>query len=240
MSEIILTDTLSSTVAGGSPAVQALTMAYARLQIRSYGTVEDTLLATFIDAAASYFAEQTGRPCLTETRVAGLSAFPFVGSSGSAARIELPHPPLQRVRTVEYIDANGTLQSFVGGSPSAALWRAVTYAGDYAVRGSVEPLYGGTWPIARCETDAVRITYDCGYANTAADVPALVQGILGYLVGQFDTYRAASEETVRGQVIEVPYGVRMLLDGFKYTARSSQVLRDVAVPSGTLWSVPWR
>lgn len=230
---LTLSDSLISTVAGGSPAVQALTLAYAKLHIRALGTADDTLIAMWIDAAASYFAEQTGRPPLWETRQAGLDAFPFVGACGSDARIELPHPPLQSVTSVQYIDGGGILQSFDdGGSPATPFWRAVTYDGPYARRGFVEPIYGKTWPTARCETDAVRIVYTGGYGDTAADVPALVRGILCYLVAHFDTFRSAVHEARRGQVLELPYGVQMMMDGFKYSALPSQVLREHHWPLG--------
>ena len=217
--QLTLSDTLISTAVG-----QALTLDYAKQHIRALGDADDALIAVYIDAAASYFMEQTGRALLTETRQAGLAAFPFIGSSGSAARIELPHPPLIDVTSVSYIDADGVLQSFDdGGSPATPYWRAVPYAGPYARRGFVEPNYGLTWPTARAETDAVRILYTCGYGDTADHVPPLVRGILCYLVSHFDTFRSAGAERA---VSEVPYGVGMMLDGFKYSAYPSQVLRE--------------
>ena len=221
--QMTLTDTLISSIETGSPAVSALTLAYAKSHIRALGTADDALTAVRINAASSYFAEQTGRPCLTETRMAGLNAFPFVGATGAAARIELPHPPLQSVLHVKYIDANGVLQSFQGGSPVAPLWRAVTYAGPYGKRGFVEPLYGQSWPTARCETDSVRITYTCGYGDTADDVPALVRGILCFLIAHFDQFPSA---TTAGSISAMPYGVQGMMDAFKYSAYPSQVLRQ--------------
>jgi uncharacterized phiE125 gp8 family phage protein len=212
-----LSDTLISRIMDGSPAVSPLTLAYAKEHIRALGTVDDTLTAVRINAAASYFEEQTGRPCLTETRQAGLDAFPFVGATGGAARIELPHPPLQAVLDVQYIDSDGVLQSFEGGSLVAPLYRAVTYPGAYGRRGFVEPLYGQPWPIARAETDSVRITYTCGYGDTPAEVPELVRGILCYLVAHFDQFPVGAP---------MPESVQMMLAAFKYSAYPSQVLRQ--------------
>lgn len=216
-----ITDTLISTVASASPAVSALTLSYAKEHIRALGTTDDTLIQVYINQAASYFEEQTGRQLLTATREAWLDAFPFIGLSGIDARIELPHPPLQSVVSVKYIDTSGVLQTFRGGSPVADLFRYITPAGDYCSRGWVEPLYGGYWPTARAETKAVRIQYTCGYGSTAADMPALVRGVLCYLVAHFDTYRSHTQDQA---VSEIPYGVRMMLDGFKYSALPSQVL----------------
>lgn len=228
--ELTLTDSLISTVAGGSPPVQALTLAYAKLHIRSLGTTDDTLISVYIDAAASYFEEQTGRQLLTATREAWLDAFPFIGANGADARIELPHPPLQSVTSVKYIDSNGVLQSFTGGSPVANLFRISAPVGPYAKRGIVEPISGGVWPTARAETGAVRIQYVCGYGSSMTAIPPLVRGILCYLVGHFDTFRTAVHEARRGQVLELPYGVQMMMDGFKYSALPSQVLRTQVWP----------
>jgi uncharacterized phiE125 gp8 family phage protein len=222
IAQLTLSDTLVTPSVGS-----ALSLAYAKQHIRSLGDADDLLIATYIDAAASYFTEQTGRPLLTETRRAGLNAFPFVGASGSAARIELPHPQLQSVTSVTYIDADGVLQSFDdGGSPATAYWRDVAYAGPYARRGFVEPLYGRTWPTARLETDSVRILYECGYGDTAEDVPALVRGILCYLVAHFDEYRSMA---IEGHIVQtVPFGMEMMLSAFKYSAYPQQVLREYA------------
>lgn len=231
-----LTDTLISAHGAG---IQALELDYVKLHIRALGDTDDALVRVFIDAAESYFEEQTGRQVLTATREAWLDAFPFVGGSGLDARIELPHPPLQSVVSVSYIDSDGTLQSFDdGASPPTPLYAVSAPAGPYARRGCVEPIAGGVWPIARTQTGAVRIRYTCGYGSTPADVPDLVRGILCFLVGHFDTFRSAVHESSRGNVIVVPYGVQMMMDGFKYSAYPSQVLRDTApVSLSGLW--PW-
>lgn len=222
MTTLNLTDTLISTVAGGSPPVQALTLAYARSHIRALSTADDELTTVHIDAAASYFERQTGRQLLTATRELWLDAFPFLGANGPAARIELPHPPLQSVVSIAYVDGAGVLQT-LGGSPTVV--HVTAPAGPYAARGSVEPLAGGRWPIARDETGAVRIRYTCGYGNTAAAIPALARGILCLLVGHFDTFRSAVHSAQQGQVLELPLGVQLLLDSFRYSALSTQVLR---------------
>lgn len=232
-SELTLTDTLVT--ASVQPAVD---LDYAKQHIRALGSTDDLLIQTFIEAATSYFEEQTGRQLITATREAWLDAFPFVGRSGKHARIELPHPPLLSVSAVQYIDANGMLQDFTdGGSPETAFFTTSTPVGPYARRGSVEPLYGMTWPMARCETGAVRIRYTCGYGLTPDDIPPLVRGVLCFLVGHFDAYRSA---TLDRTVAEIPYGVRMMLDGFKYSALPSQVLRQYAgwIPNAAMWWWP--
>lgn len=221
-STLRITDSLISTVASASPANLPLTLTYAKQHIRALGTTDDTLTTFRILAAAQFFEEQTGRQLLTATREAWLDAFPFVGFSGGTARIELPKPPLQSVVSVKYIDSSGTLQSFRGGSPIADLFTTVKPVGPYAARGWVEPTYGTYWPTARAQTGAVRIQYTCGYGDTAAAIPELVRGVLCFLVGHFDQYPVP---TVPGGIEEIPYGIRIMLEGFKYSALPSQVLR---------------
>lgn len=235
--QLTITDSFISSINDSSPSVSALTLAYAKEHIRALGTVDDTLIQVYINAAASYFEEQTGRQLLTATREAWLNAFPFIGATGGYARIELPKPPLQGVTSVKYIGSDGTLQSFQGGSPLANLFTVNAPAGPYAVRGFVEPLYGGVWPIARAETGAVRIRYTCGYGNTMTSIPPLVRGILCFLVGHFDTYRSATQAEA---VAAIPLGVKDMMDGFRYTALPSQVLREYANYPVVPYNYPWR
>lgn len=235
--ELRITDTLISTVATGSPLIAPLTLAYVKQHIRALGTADDTLTAVRILAAGSFFEEQTGRQLLTATREAWLDAFPFVGASGGNARIELPKPPLQSVVSVKYIDSGGILQSFQGGSPLADLFAISKPAGPYAARGWVEPLYGGVWPTARAQTGAVRIQYTCGYGDTAAAIPDLVKSALCYLVAVFDQFPVPVQS---GGAAEIPYGIRALLDPFKYSALPTQLLRTSALPIAAppnWWSV---
>jgi uncharacterized phiE125 gp8 family phage protein len=231
-------DTLISTVAGGSPVVRALTLDYAKLHIRALGNADDELTGHRIDAAASYFEEQTGRQLLTATRELWLDGFPFFGSSGWRARIELPRPPLQSVVSIDYVDGDGNTQTY-GGSP--LIYRTVQPVGDYGRRGFVEPNSGQSWPIALCETAAVKIRYTCGYGDGPDNMPSLVRGILCFLIGNFDTFPTDISE-IRGSVLELPLGVKAMMDGFKFSALPSQVLRTVRPLSGSTryyWPGPW-
>lgn len=230
--ELTITDSLVT-----PPAVPALTLAYVKQHIQAISSADDTLVAVWVEAADSYFQEQTGRQTITAVREAWLDAFPFVGATGRGARIQLPYPPLQAVLAVEYVAGDGSVQSFSdGASPETPYWTASAPRGPYAARGYVEPVSGMSWPSARDETGAVRIRYRCGYGDADTDVPELVRGILCYLVGHFDTFRAAVHEARRGQVLELPYGVADMLDGFKYSGYSAQVLRHQAHPrGGTAW-----
>lgn len=213
------------------PSTPAVTVAYAKKHIRALqGSSEDILIAMWIDAAAAYFEEQTGRQLTTATREAWLDAFPFgCDRRGRPQVIELPRPPLQTVVSVKYVNGDGALVDFEdGASPSGVGYGFNTPAGPYAACGKLWPLSGSAWPIAACEPGSVRIQYTCGYGDGPDDIPALATQILCYLVGHFDTFRSAVHEARRGQVLELPYGVQMMMDGFKYSALTTTVLRTNA------------
>ncbi len=206
------------------PKQPALTLAYAKLHVRALGTIDDALLQVFVEAATSYVQEQTGRQLITATRELWLPAFPFVGLSGTAAQIELPRPPLQTVVSVQYIDESGVLRSFDdGASPAVPWWTYKAPAGPYGRRGIIEPKYGVTWPFARREAGSVRIRYTCGYGDAPTNIPQLLTGVLAYPVGNFDQNRDST--AFRAGFVDFPIGVEMLLNGFKYSAQPSQVLR---------------
>ncbi len=235
---LTLTDSFVSSVASGSPPVLAVTLDYVKQHVRALGSTDDDLLTVWIAAATSYFEEQTGRQVLLATREAWIDAFPFVGATGGDARIELPYPPLRSVTDVQYVDESGATQSFAAGSPLTKLYSWKAPVGDYCHRGTVEPLFGRAWPTARRQSDAVRITYSCGYAATAAEVPTLVRGILCYLVAHFDTFRSP---TLAGTIVAAnvgALGVKALLDGFKYSAYPTQALQAYGCASNAPF-FPW-
>lgn len=220
------------------PAVPPVTVEYARRHLRSLGNSEDVLVENWIWAAASYIQEQTGRQFGLATREAWLDAFPGApGSSFRSLKIELPFPPLQSVVSVSYVDGDGVVQTFedTSTSPATSLINVRAPQGDYAAPGTVEPTSGQSWPTTRCESDAVRIQYTCGYGATSDDTPALLKGAILYLVSHFDQFRGAVHEARRGQVLELPYGVQEVIRGFKYSSLSTIVLREAVSTVASEW-----
>ena len=196
-----------------------ITVDYAKLHLRAISAVEDTLIDAWIRAATQYVEEQTGRPIMRATWEYWLDSFPV------EAKIELPHPPLQRVLAVEYINTGGVLTSFGdGASPETVYWQAGYPGGTYARRGWVEPIYNALWPTARVESGAVRIRYEAGYADDTTEVPELIKAALLMLVGQFDQFRSNTHSSDGGSAQAVPMGVDTFLAAFKYSAYPSQVL----------------
>ncbi|MES2341721.1 MAG: hypothetical protein V4597_08585 [Pseudomonadota bacterium] len=221
MRELTIVDSLVE-----GPAGPAVSLAYARQHIQALTTADDNMIAIWTAAASGYFTDQTGRDPIFTVRDALLDAFPFPGRSGREARIELPHPPLNEVLSVEYVDPDGNVVPFDdGASPETRFWTYSAPQGTYAPRGFVEPISGRQWPIARDETGSVRIRYRSGYTADPDQVPDLARAILCYLIAHFDQFRGAVHEARKGQVLELPYGVKAMIDGFKYSAAPTQVLR---------------
>jgi uncharacterized phiE125 gp8 family phage protein len=212
------------------PAMPPVTVDFAKQHIRALGSADDLLVEGWIWAAAGYLEEQTGRQFAgTCTREAWLDAFPsVVGAPPRYGRIELPRPPLQAVVSVTYIAGDGTETVFedTSTSPATQAYHVTAPAGDYARPGTIEPASGYSWPQARCESGAVRIRYTCGYGPTADDTPPLVRNMICSLVAYFDQFRVAVHEARRGQVLELPYGIAYMMQGFKYASMATTVLRD--------------
>ena len=223
-----------------APTQPAMSVEYARRHIRAIGHQDDVMIASWIGAATSWFDEQTSRQLITSTREVWMDTFPMdyyglaVGPGlglglwgfGAGLRIELPHPPLQQVLSIKYIDSNGVLQSVSdGGSPDLPLYQFKAPAGPYARRGWVEPLPATSWPIVQWQNSgAVRIQYTCGYGDDMTTIPDLILGVIAYLVGNFDQYRTSI--AFRTGFGDFPLGVQMLVDGFKYSAYPTHAVRQ--------------
>ena len=187
-----------------------VTVAYAKKHIKALTGSEDVLVETWIRAGGAMFEEATGRQPITATREVWLDTFPGLGLSGRRQRIELPRPPLQEVLSVKYLDGDGVLQSFTD-------YVVVAPSGDYCRPGFVEPSPGASWPGTADRSGAVQIRYKCGYGDGPEDLPPMVTGIVCFLVSQFDVYRTPVAEP-RGILVQVPFGLQAMLDGFKYSA----------------------
>jgi uncharacterized phiE125 gp8 family phage protein len=161
------------------------------------GRVESVL----IPSAMSWVEAETNRALLTQTWKALLDEFPH-------GYIEIPKPPLIEVSSVRYVDADGVQQ----------LWDALDYvveapAGPHAVPGRLWPAFGKSYPCARCQPDAVEITFRCGYGAAFSNVPAQLRSGMLLIVGELFERRevAIADMTIS----EVPLAARALVRPFR-------------------------
>jgi uncharacterized phiE125 gp8 family phage protein len=198
--------TVDSLITG--PTIEPLDLDEVKKHLRFAPTTEDTLLDAWISAARQHFEDQTGRQLITATWALWLDAFP-------CGAIQLPHPPLQTVVDVAYVDGDGVLQSFTdGASPATPYWQVQAPSGPHAARGLVTPIAGQVWPATRCEPGAVRIQYRAGYGAAPGDVPELVQTALYFLVGHFHQFRSEVHEETKGTLARLPIGAQAFIQSF--------------------------
>ncbi|HEX8030277.1 MAG TPA: hypothetical protein VF491_17505 [Vicinamibacterales bacterium] len=202
--------------------ILALDLDLVKLQRRvGSSTALDALFRTWILAAAAHFEEQTGRPVMRADFEYRLDCFPPCDRF-----IEIPRAPLVSVSSITYA---------VDGSPDTATVDTDTYSvqapvGLHCAPGRIVLASGASWPTPSQQQGAVVIAFTAGYAETSADVPALIQSALFFLVGHFHKY---GEEVIGGpdasSLQKIPLGAEKLFEAFKFSA----------LPTQALWEVPW-
>lgn len=138
----------------------------------------------------------TGRAFLTQTWALS------VRCPGENDRIHIPLTPVQSISTITYYDGAGQSQTatlsdyhFVNG-------------GDWAY---LYPKAGFAWPITEDRADAITITFIAGYGDADA-VPANIVHAAKLLVSHYYENR---EQTTDRRMIEIPEGIRALVDTHK-------------------------
>lgn len=168
-----------------APTETAVDIAYVRDKVLrvANGTVEDEFIERAIKAATLACERDTGRALVTQTRKWIADRFP-------CGRIVLPAPPLIAVTSFVYVDADG---EDVEWAASPAPYQIIP--SGRVSKAALAPLYGETWPVARCQPDAVAVTYTCGYADADGEstIPdGLINGIC-LMVGEIYKQRSLSQ-----------------------------------------------
>jgi uncharacterized phiE125 gp8 family phage protein len=140
------------------PEEEPVSLAAAKLHLRVDGTAEDGYIRGLVAAARMDAEHQTGRALVAQTWRLTLDAFP-------PGDIELPRPPLQSVKSITYLDADGVRQTI-----DPAEYRAITDE----LFGRVVLAYNAAWPSCRSEPGSVQVTFVSGWPE-AADVPEAIR-----------------------------------------------------------------
>jgi uncharacterized phiE125 gp8 family phage protein len=196
-----------------APTDAVVTLDDFKAQMRDPGDDDDFLQAV-LDAAVAQIDPAGGgwleRALRTQTWELRLDRFP-------AHEIRLPYPPLIAITSVIYTDTGGTTQTLA----ATTGYRVID--GGRSGKSFLRPPYNGCWPVSRCDSDAVKIRYTCGYALTPSDsMPApikqavLLMGRALYDIGKRDM--TLSQDTV--------VGVRSR--SYAVTAEAAQLARQAA------------
>lgn len=130
-------------------------------------TTDDALIGSLITTGREMAEQELSRALITQTweRV-------YDGFDGDS--IELAWPPVQSIQYVQYIDANGDLQTL----PEAYYY--LDAVGK--LPGFVLLADGYSWPATADTANAVRVRFVCGYGDTAAAVPESIKNWIKLVV----------------------------------------------------------
>jgi uncharacterized phiE125 gp8 family phage protein len=165
-----------------APTELPMTVQFASAQVLrvANGSVEDPFIRGAIGAATLACEKRTGRALVPQTWELILNRFPL-----GSGPIVIPRVPLISIDTFTYVDADGATQTLLGSPADYQL----SPSGEFK-RAELTPNYGEVWPIARCQANAVTVTFTCGYESN--EYPEdLITGI-GLMVGELYKTRSLS------------------------------------------------
>lgn len=179
-----------------TPPAAALTLEQLRRHCRidppdSANEADDDLEAG-LAAATAYAQHYTGISIGSQTLELALDEFP-------AAGMQLPQGPVTSITSVSYVDTAGDTQTL-----SSSLYSL----DDYSCPQWLLPAVDTDWPDTYATANAVKVRYVAG----AGTLDAAVGQALRLLVGLYFDNRNGAD---KGEMPEVPFGVRALLDTVK-------------------------
>lgn len=178
------------------PAVEPVSLAEAKGQLRLSLADDDALITELIAAARDYVETCTHRALITQTWDDKRDGFPAWSDA-----IWLPKPPLVSVTSVTYVDQNGVTQTW-----SSTLYTVDAPTGPKARMGAIVPNYGQAFPSTRDVVNAVTIRLVAGYGAAATAVPAGLKAAMKLLI---ETWLGG------GSAAPIPAAVNALLWPFK-------------------------
>jgi uncharacterized phiE125 gp8 family phage protein len=172
------------------PAVEPVSLEEAKRWAVVQNPDDDQLVADLIVACREQMEADLGQALVTQTRTAYFGSFP-----AGWGEIGLPYPPLQSVVSVQYTALDGGTATvdpsnyrFVAGSTPGRLWLP----------------WGTAWPVILPLRDAVRVSYVCGYGDSAAAVPMAIRMALRSLVAANYNPRESHFFMQGGQFLSTP------------------------------------
>jgi uncharacterized phiE125 gp8 family phage protein len=178
-----------------APTLEPITLAEAKAHLRVVSADEDALISSLVLAARERAEIYTERALLQQTWEVSLDVFP-------TGDIRLPLLPLLSVVSVKYYDTDGVEQT---------LDVSEYYEDAKSKPARIVPV--SNWPATKDRPNAVTITIEAGYGETADKVPQVIKQALLLMVGDMYENR---EETVVGTIVStLPLTADRLLRPFR-------------------------
>lgn len=186
------------------PAKAFITLDEAKDQLNIDHTNDDALIDRLIGVVTQRLDGRNGtlnRALLTQTWKWTIDGF--------SALAEMPLPPLQSVSSVKYLDSDGVEQTLA--------------ADQYQVLGvngwdkaSIVEAYSASWPSHRSVSEAVNVTFVCGFGDDISDVPEDIRHAAMILLATFYENReayvvgsAATKLPMSADTLLAPHRVRL-------------------------------
>lgn len=188
------------------PTVEPVTVAEAKNHLRVDTTEDDGYISTLITAAREWCEQYLDRTLVLTQWAMRLHRFP----TDSQYPIELPRPPVVASGTATAVSITYTAESGGTATLSTAQYRVQRLE----TPGRVTTIYGGTWPAAMEDNDAVIVRWWAGYGDSGSSVPAGIRHAMLMLVGHWYEQRSS---VLTGSISkEVEFGVKTLLDAQRW------------------------
>lgn len=156
------------------PAVEPVSLSEAKAHLRVDGSDEDAVITRLIGVAREECEHILGRSVAPQTLMVLLDKFP-------CGAIVLPRGPVVAIDLVEYVDTAGATQTIAGANYTVD---------DAQIDGWLLPAYDYEWPATREQANAVRVTYQTGWASC----PKVIQQWILLRVGTLYAWREADAE----------------------------------------------
>jgi len=169
------------------PTVEPVSVAELKEHARIDHGHEDERLAGLIKTARMMVEKDTRRKLCTQTVVLNLDYLPTY--------IVPEVLPIQSITSIQYYDANNTLQTL-----ASATYEADLYAEPILIR----PAFGQTWPTTYDRFNAVAVTMQAGYGAASA-VPEDAKQAMLLLASHWVEHREAVLTGTISKEIELSY-----------------------------------
>lgn len=174
------------------PTELILTLGEAKDHLRVTMDNEDSLIEGLILTAQNFIELFIRRSLVPQTWEYTLNEFP-------AGKVQLPNSPLISITNIKYIDPDGVEQT----------WANTEYDEfNNTIPGYFKLAYNKTYPSIRSVQDAVKITYQAGYASREK-IPAVIRQAAFLTIGHY--YERREESIVGAKINSIPMGVETLL-----------------------------